>query len=192
MIAIDPGQSGGIAIQKSTIGVASVEAHTMPKTEREIYELIDGARSADTEGTTAYLEDLVKYTGRNMPSSAMAVYAGNFGFIKGVLTALKWKIVLVPPKSWQRKLGLGKAKGLSKTEWKNKLKQRAEELFPNIKVTLATADALLILESTKQKGNEETISETGSTQKPFIDGFGVTTRSLGRICDRHGEDDSSL
>lgn len=166
MIAIDPGASGGIAIQKSTVGVCTVEAYSMPKTEREIYELIDGAKSADPEGSTAFLEDLVKYTGRNMPSSAMAVYASNFGFIKGVLTALKWRIVLVPPKSWQKSLGLGKAKGLTKTEWKNKLKQKAEELFPTIKVTLATADALLILEAQKNKGNETAISSTELAQGP--------------------------
>jgi hypothetical protein len=174
MIAIDPGQSGGIAIQKSSLGLASVEAHSMPKTEREIYELIDDAKNADVEGTTAYLEDLVKYTGRNMPSSAMAVYASNFGFIKGVLTALKWRIVLVPPKEWQRKLGLGKAKGLTKTEWKNKLKQKAEELFPNIKVTLATADALLILEAAK-KSNEKTISDTGNAPAVVIPDYQVTS-----------------
>ncbi len=149
MIAIDPGVSGGIAIQKSTVGNCTVEAYSMPKTEREIFDLIENSQSADIDGATAYLEALVKYTGRNMPSSAMASYAGNYGFLKGVLTALRWKIVLVPPKEWQKKLGLGKAKGLTKTEWKNKLKQRAEELYPNIKVTLATADALLILEAAK-------------------------------------------
>jgi hypothetical protein len=168
MIAIDPGQSGGIAIQKSTVGVTSVEAYSMPKTEREIYDLIEGAKSADVEGSVAYLEDLVKYTGRNMPSSAMAVYAGNFGFIKGVLTALKWRIVIVPPKEWQRKLSLGKAKGLSKSDWKNKLKQKAEELFPNIKVTLATADALLILESAKRAKNEDTVPNTAEAQSTLI------------------------
>lgn len=98
----------------------------------------------------AYLEDLVKYTGRNMPSSSMATYASNWGIIKGILTALRYRIVLVPPKKWQAALGLG-SKGISTTTaWKNKLKQRAEQLFPNIKVTLATADALLILEAARQ------------------------------------------
>ena len=85
-----------------------------------------------------------------MPSSSMAVYAGNWGFLKGVLTAFGYRIVLVQPKVWQAALGLGSATGMSKTEWKNKLKNRAEQLYPDIKVTLATADALLIYEAAKQ------------------------------------------
>lgn len=120
----------------------------MPKTDREITELL--ADNGHTGENVAYLEDLVKYAGTNMPSSAMAVYASSWGFLKGVLTAYKYRIVLVPPKKWQAALGLGRATGLSKTQWKNKLKQRAEQLFPQIKVTLATADALLIYEAAKR------------------------------------------
>jgi hypothetical protein len=41
-------------------------------------------------------------------------------------------------------LGLGVSDG-NKTIWKNKLKTRAQQLYPGIKVTLANADALLIL-----------------------------------------------
>ena len=175
MIAIDPGQSGGIAIQRTTVGVGTVEAVTMPKTEREIYEVIEGAQSTDVEGATAYLETLVKFAGRNMPSSAMAVYASNYGFIKGVLTALKWRIVLVPPKEWQRKLNLGKAKGLTKTEWKNKLKQKAEELYPKLKITLATADALLILEAAKRGTNDSTMVSGASLTLPVLKGSCVAT-----------------
>ena len=146
MIAIDPGASGGIAIRK----LMSVEAHSMPKTDSDVVTALAEALPQDrvsTAGESAYLEELVKYTGRNMPSSAMAVYASNWGIIKGALIAMGFRIIMVPPKKWQAALGLGSAKGLSKTEWKNKLKQRAQELFPEIDVTLATADALLILEA---------------------------------------------
>lgn len=119
----------------------------MPKTDREILQALT---PMDGEDIVAYLEDLVKYTGRNMPSSAMATYASNWGIIKGILTALRYRIVLVPPKKWQAALGLGSRGPMTTTEWKNKLKQRAEQLYPQIKVTLATADALLILEAAKQ------------------------------------------
>jgi hypothetical protein len=37
-----------------------------------------------------------------------------------------------------------------KTEWKNKLKDAAQKLFPNIKMTLNISDALLILEYYKR------------------------------------------
>jgi len=38
---------------------------------------------------------------------------------------------------------------MSPVQWKNKLKAEAQRLYPDIKVTLKTADALLILEATK-------------------------------------------
>jgi hypothetical protein len=142
MIAIDPGQSGGIASNEEP---GDIVAWAMPKTDREIAD-----RLSPGANPIAYLEDLVKFTGRNMPSSAMAVYASNWGFIKGVLTARGFRIVIIHPKTWQKALGLGTTKSLSRTEWKNKLKQKAEQLYPKIKVTLATADALLILEAARR------------------------------------------
>ena len=39
----------------------------------------------------------------------------------------------------------------SKTEWKNRLKGMAQQLYPDLKVTLATADALLIATYCKRK-----------------------------------------
>jgi hypothetical protein len=57
---------------------------------------------------------------------------------------------MVPPKKWQQALGLGSAKDLTKTQWKNKLKNKAQQLYPQIKVTLATADALLIYEAARR------------------------------------------
>jgi hypothetical protein len=51
----------------------------------------------------------------------------------------------VLPQKWQKFLSLGSRGKKSKTEWKNKLKARAQQLFPSVgKITLATSDALLI------------------------------------------------
>ena len=48
---------------------------------------------------------------------------------------------------------IGKSSG-SKTEWKNKLKAKAQQLFPvwSKRITLATADALLIAEYGRENG----------------------------------------
>jgi hypothetical protein len=152
MIAIDPGASGGI-IQELEDG--SILTFPMPETHKEItdacaprYALTDQILAAPTP--VAYIEQLVKYTGRNMPSSSMATYASNWGLIMGALLVYRYKIIEVPPKLWQKALGLGTAKGMSKTEWKNKLKGLAQKLYPNLTVTLKTADALLILEAAKR------------------------------------------
>ena len=136
IVAIDPGAHGGIAHYAD-----QALAYNMPESEGDLLESL-----RQYAGATVYLEDLVKFTGTNMPGSSMAKYASNWGFLKGALMALNCRIVLISPQKWQKALGLGTSKGLSKTEWKNKLKERAAQLYPECKVTLNTADALLILE----------------------------------------------
>jgi len=136
LLAIDPGAKGGYA---ATDGV-SFHTGALPQTEGDIIGLLKSL--APTE---LFLEDLVKYTGVKMPSSAMAVYASNWGFIKGVAQTMGCRLVLVKPQQWIKSLGLGSATE-GKTVWKNKLKSRAQQLRPNEKITLQNADAVLILE----------------------------------------------
>jgi hypothetical protein len=63
----------------------------------------------------------------------------------GVVKTLKIPITLVTPQEWQKHFSLGTASACaSKTVWKNKLKAEAQRRFPACKVTLKTADALLI------------------------------------------------
>ena len=145
MICIDPGSAGGLVSLGKAFRVIS-----MPKTKRDVSDFIKSCQHNEPYGKVAYLEELVRYAGTNMPSSSMAVYASNHGFIEGVLTALDFRIVMVPPKKWQKALGLGAATGLTKTVWKNKLKTRAQQLYPQVTVTLATADALLICEAARR------------------------------------------
>jgi hypothetical protein len=52
----------------------------------------------------------------------------------------------VTPGKWQKEFGLLAKKGETKTAKKNRHKARAQELFPDLKITHATADALLIAE----------------------------------------------
>lgn len=169
LLAIDPGASGGIAWMDDHI----CNAVTMPATHKDIIDVIIAAtRLRKTrEGGTAFLEDLVKHMGPGIPASTMAVYASNWGIIKGALLALGWRTQVVRPQEWQKGLGLGitgrqkaNCEGMTPSQakaekirigainanlkrmWKNKLKGHAQDLFPNIAVTLDTADALLLLE----------------------------------------------
>jgi len=140
LIAIDPGKSGGIA-WKMAYGARAI---AMPPTEpdialklKEIYYHLDKP--------TVLIEEVGGYIGRPQPGSAMFTFGRNFGFLLGVLTCLSARIVLVRPQKWQGYLGLGKSEG-NRTKWKNKLKQKAQNLYPGLDITLATSDALLILE----------------------------------------------
>lgn len=140
LIAIDPGKSGGIAWRMAY----GTRAIPMPATEpdiatklKEIYYHLDKP--------TVLIEEVGGYIGRPQPGSAMFTFGRNFGFLLGVLTSLGARIVLVRPQKWQGYLGLGKSEG-DRTKWKNKLKQKAQNLYPDLAITLSTSDALLILE----------------------------------------------
>lgn len=147
IIAIDPGASGGIAIRPSN-GI--VRAEPMPETEGDLLALlleIQSDAQREDSPITCYLENIVKHMGGGIPASTMAVYASNWGFIKGAVMALHIRLELVTPQSWQKSLGIGTSRGMGKRDWKNKLKSEAQRRYPSTAVTLKTADALLILEA---------------------------------------------
>ena len=146
MLAIDPGKSGGIVI--GLPGQAVTGFH-MPETCGELLRKLELAIASGAN--TAYMEDIIFYNGIDRPGSSMVKYGMMWGRVEGMLHALKTiRIVLVHPKKWQGALGIVKKKGTPQPEWKNQLKAEAEKLFPDIKVTLAIADALLILEAARR------------------------------------------
>lgn len=142
-VAIDPGASGGVAWLD---GLMRTKA--MPQEATAIVDLLRDLKSDNY--TTLFIEQLPRFVpmggGKGIPGSMAAVMFENFGIILGAAMALGYRIERVTPQAWQKELGLGTSKGLSKTEWKNKLKGRAQELFPGIPITLKTSDALLIWE----------------------------------------------
>ena len=142
-IAVDPGLSGGIAYQRDR---QPAQAVAMPATEGDLVVFLRDLTS-DAKDAVAFVEEVSGYVGVAQPASGAFKFGRNFGFVLGVLQTLKVRIELVRPQRWQKSLGLGSASGCaSKTEWKNKLKGAAQRLYPSLKPTLATADALLILD----------------------------------------------
>lgn len=146
VIAIDPGLSGGIAIES----FGKTVCHAMPATQGDLLEVIQSIKNAaDNEGAevVCVLEQVNGFAGKAQPGSAMFKFGEHFGFIKGVVQTLGIKLVLVRPQTWQKMFCLGTAsRCASKSEWKNKLKAEAQRRFPRLNVTLKTADALLLLE----------------------------------------------
>lgn len=141
ILAVDPGASGGIAYHDGF----TITADPMPKTEGDITQHLMSAILTGID--VAYIEEVGGYCGAAMPGSAMFNFGRNFGFILGVLAARGIRVELVKPQKWQKHFGLGTVKESGgKTPWKNKLKAKAQQLFPHLDITLKTADALLILE----------------------------------------------
>lgn len=140
IIGIDPGSLGGIAVLDEAHKV--IEVANMPETPMDI---LDFLRKYEPSETVAYMEDV----GRGLPgqsSSATAKFARHNGHLEMALLALGISTVKATPQKWEKMYQLGKSSSYSKTEWKNRLKAKAQELFPNLgkEVTLKTCDALLL------------------------------------------------
>jgi Holliday junction resolvasome RuvABC endonuclease subunit len=143
-IGIDPGKSGGIAWIDET-GRACVEK--MPDTLKDLWELIfniSGDYGIYKIECKAYLEQVSSSPQMGVVSAF--TFGNGYGHLEMALTAAGIPFERVRPQAWQKAMGC-----MSKGD-KNVTKAKAQELFPQIKVTHATADALLIATyGTRQK-----------------------------------------
>lgn len=147
VLAIDPGASGGIAVQE---GDSKPYVFAMPDTDGdlvgELKAIACRARSENLE-YVAFIEQLTGFAGVAVPGHTMFKMGRNLGVAIGALQAFGFRVEMVTPQKWTKYFSVGTARSCgSKTEWKNKLKAEAQRRFPDLKVTLKTADALLILD----------------------------------------------
>lgn len=146
IIAIDPGSSSGsITVRR---GTEIVSCDKMPQTPFDIYSYLRNVvitASAYSDNVVCYLED-VGYGIPGQSSKATATFARHNGHLEMALLSLGIRTVKVTPNKWEKAMGLTDKSGTPKAVHKNKLKRRAQELFPDIKVTSVTQDSLLISE----------------------------------------------
>lgn len=161
IIAIDPGISGGIAYKFNR----KVLCDKMPETPRDIYDMLITLKtkfiSTIDKDMVCYLEKVGTYMPGNSGPSA-AKFARHCGNLEMALIALQIKYYEVPPAKWQKYL-IGapnypkipkdvpakerkRILAKRKTERKNKIKQTVQARYPRLKITLATSDALGILD----------------------------------------------
>jgi hypothetical protein len=153
--------------------IASCTVFPRPDTEGELLDLIRSiVEETGGEEARAVVEEVGGYIGEDQPASRAFTFGRGYGYILGVLGALNVRVELIKPQAWQKALGLGTSgrtrasRGASEAErkavrdfnagakrdWKNKLKEKAQQLFPTIPVTLKTCDALLLLEYGRRTG----------------------------------------
>jgi len=151
-LGIDPGASGGL-VALLPDGVVST---CTPKTEADLwrwtcrYGLL---ANGETPACFAVIEQVNGYVGgAGNPGSAMFKFGTSYGGLRMALVAAGIPFDQVTPGVWQKALGIPSRKRTeSKGQWKNRLKAKAQQLFPHVAVTLATADALLIAEYCRRK-----------------------------------------
>lgn len=139
LIAFDPGASGGWAWQEPY--GESVETYSF-KTEADLLEFLIPINPA---GYLAVVEDVPAFVASATSNASSFKLGYNFGFIIGALRAKRFPVELVKPKVWQKGLRGLKPK-MGYTDRKRAIKDNASRLYPDVKITNATADAVMILD----------------------------------------------
>lgn len=133
-IGIDPGASGGIAWIDVDSGYDPfVHVQKMPETEADTKELLSNILGSQV---FCLIESV-----HSMPKQGVASsfkFGRNYGLLRGLLIGLGIPFDEVSPQKWQKAMGC-----LTHGD-KNVSKAKAQQLYPHLKITHATADALLI------------------------------------------------
>jgi hypothetical protein len=145
LMCIDPGASGGIACIYPDGNVTAIAMLDDGDLRDEIESFAAGAR-AEGETPVAYLEIVGGFiAGNKLPGSAMFNFGSGYGYTRGLLAMARVELHMVRPQDWQK--GIPGVHGVKeKPVRKRAMKEHAARLFPHLKVTLKTADALCILD----------------------------------------------
>jgi len=135
---IDPGKSGGIVVLSKDGDVLVKEKMG---TEKDTWELLSYV-STFFPGIFFYLEEITALPKEMRGSISSFKFGMNYGGIRMALIGNRIPFDVIRPQRWQ---AIMKCKGEKIVK-----KSRAQELFPNIKVTNWLADALLIAECNRR------------------------------------------
>ena len=132
-IGIDPGKAGGICFLMDD----EIKTFKCPATTHDMAEELILAK--DIRKCTAVVERVHSFPGQGVASTFNFGY--NYGVWLGILSALKIQYQLCLPRKWMKYYSVPK---MEKKDRKNYLKQLAQQLYPDHKVTLYNADAILL------------------------------------------------
>lgn len=136
---VDPGAQGGYAVCFG--GLRAITLHNL-ETFQDLLEHVDELQQLHKGYLRCVLEDVPSYTGRDIPSYTSFKLGKNVGQLEGMFRALRIPVEFISPRKWQSKFtGL---KGLTGGPRKRALRDHAARLYPLLKPTLKTADALLM------------------------------------------------
>ena len=140
IVGIDPGKNGAIAVLTPDGEVQTLQL--AKATERDIAEFL----SYRSPGV-AYLEQVASSPQMGVVSAFN--FGCSFGSLRMAVIASRLQLETVLPRKWQsamRVKKIGGGFGKNDTEKKRATKARAQEIFPEIKITNAISDALLLME----------------------------------------------
>ena len=137
-IGIDPGKNGGIAI----IDYTGLRTFKMPASIRMMVEILETEAKSHSD-CLVLIERVGMYRtdpGKGGKVFNIAKMIENFTECRSALKMAGMNFKLVESRKWQGYLRLNN-KTDSQTQRKNRFKDFAQSMFPNVKITLATSDA---------------------------------------------------
>jgi len=158
-LGADPGETGGIAMVNED-GVC-VFAEKMPALAQGLLdmlrmledntEIVACAIERIDPRPTVYYDKKQKARISTILRSTCIIY-GDYLQLHMAMLAIRHEPIIIAPRDWQRALECPvKVKGEKKSKHKANLADYARKLFPDVKITLSTADALLIAEYCRRK-----------------------------------------
>ena len=141
-VGIDPGVSGAVAFLPS---------HGSPwfvPNKDTLRDLADELMTVSEDNLVLAMIEIV-HSSPQMGVKSAFTFGQSYGRLEAVFIALNIAIDRVRPVAWQKALQC-----MSKGD-KNVTKAKAQELFPNTKITHANADALLIAEYCRRNRSAE-------------------------------------
>ena len=132
ILTIDPGASGGLALWDSYD--KTIALYKMPDGMTEQVALIEELG----KGAKAYIEKVGTYVPGNSATAAVK-FARHCGHLEAALYCFGIPSAQVAPGVWMKVLGRLPKK---KSERKSAIKERLQRMYPYLKLTLSTSDAL--------------------------------------------------
>ena len=135
-IGIDPGKSGGYCVIYNDNHYVKPCPNTISDMADELTLIKEMAPDIPMY---CAIENVHSWRGQGVRS--VWTFAENYGNWLGILATLKIPYIQVSPHKWMKHFG---SLPKEKKDRKNKLKHLAQQRYPDLKVTLKVADAILI------------------------------------------------
>ena len=133
-IGIDPGKSGGVCATTGSVSVCSKCPDTVADMATLMKALLDMG-----DRPMCVIESVHSMPGQGVASTFK--FGKNYGEWLGILASLSIPYIQVTPSKWMKAFG---AMPKPKKDRKNHLKHLAQQRYPQLHITLATADAVLL------------------------------------------------
>ena len=146
-VGIDPGKSGAICVIEDDF----IKAIPCPDNIQDMALVFAMSVSVnETKKVVAYIEKV--WARPTDAKGSIWKFAENYGVWKGIAGAYEIELIEVSPQKWIKYFETPK---LEKSRRKRYLRDKARSMYPDLKkVTLKTADAILIAAYAKETDND--------------------------------------